>query len=116
MPNNYQAGLEELLKLLNDRPDILKELIFEPNNTQNLVDHLKSETARAMVSKPVQDFLNYVADSHDGYPIAQCFRETYHLCGKGTWIGLCGGGTTYDSEDRPAPEAKPRAPKAKPRR
>lgn len=95
--NKYDQGLEELLCLLISDPEIVKELIFEPNNCKRLLATLKGRTARRMLGqhgKQVENFLDYIAGDQDGYPIAQCFGGTQYLCAKGTGVGLqCGGGT-----------------------
>ena len=93
MPNPYKKGLDELLDQLKKNPKIVKELIFEPNETAVLLNKLRSKAARRLISQPVRDFLDYVSDPNDGYPIAQCFKATKYLCAKGTLNGLCGGGT-----------------------
>jgi hypothetical protein len=94
--NKYDKGLGELLDLLKKNPRLMKELVFEPNNCERLLAKLKNKAARKLVkgpSEPVEEFLAYVAQDQDGYPIAQCFNETRALCAKGTRRGLCGGGT-----------------------
>ena len=93
MNNKYDDGLDELLDQLQRHPEIVKELIFEPNNCRRLVRKLRNKRARHLLSEPVQDFLDYIAGADDGYPIAQCFLQTVFLCAKGTGHGLCGGGT-----------------------
>jgi hypothetical protein len=88
---NNDNGIKELLKLLKERPELIKELVFEPNNIKIL---LNSKAARELViGQKTKDFLDYVASSKDGYPITQCFGGTKYLCAKGTKFGLCGGGT-----------------------
>jgi len=89
----YDKGLEELLKLFTSRPDLVKEIIFEPNNCAKLLAELRSGAARDSLSQPVQDFLGYVAGGQDGYAIAACFGGTSQACAKGTAYGLCGGNT-----------------------
>ena len=84
-------GLGELLALLKDHPELMKELVFEPTKITTL---LRSKPARRLVlGVDAKKFLKYVASSKDGYPIAQCFAETRLLCAKGTAQVLCGGGT-----------------------
>ena len=93
MPNPYKKGLDELLDQLKKNPKIVKELIFEPNETAVLLNRLRSKAVRRLLSQPVREFLDYVSAPNDGYPIAQCFKATKYLCAKGTLNGLCGGGT-----------------------
>jgi hypothetical protein len=84
-------GLGELLALLKAHPELMKELVFEPTKITSL---LRSNAARRLVlGVDAKKFLKYVASPEDGYPIAQCFKETHLLCAKGTKQALCGGGT-----------------------
>jgi hypothetical protein len=84
-------GLGELLALLKNYPDLTKELVFDPISVTRL---LKSRAARRLViGAKATAFLEYLADPEDGYPIAQCFRQTKYLCAKGTKLVLCGSGT-----------------------
>lgn len=85
-------GLEELLGLLKTHPDLIRDLVFDPTSIKRL---LKSRAARRLVN-PGMDataFLECVASSEGGYPIAQCFGGTRYLCAKGTQCALCAGGT-----------------------
>jgi hypothetical protein len=87
-------GLEELLELLRTHPKLIKELVFDPPSIQLL---LKTKAARQLVlGVDAKKFLSYVAGPQDGYPIAQCFRETKLLCAKGSKVAACGGGTKYN--------------------
>jgi hypothetical protein len=84
-------GLGELLGLLRTNPKLIKELVFDPTSIQLL---LKTKAARKLVlGVNARAFLKYVAGTKDGYPIAQCLKETRLLCAKGTRFGACGGGT-----------------------
>jgi hypothetical protein len=84
-------GLGELLALLKDHPELMKDLVFDRIGVASL---LKSRAARRLViGAKATAFLEYVAGPEDGYPIAQCFRQTKSLCAKGTKQALCGGGT-----------------------
>jgi hypothetical protein len=84
-------GLDDLLKLLRKRPELVKELVFHAPNIQRL---LKSRAARRLaVGVDAGAFLTYLASSRDGYAIAQCFGGTESLCAKGTGHALCGGST-----------------------
>ena len=88
---NKDNGLDELLALLRANPELIKELIFDPANVKRL---LKSEAARELViGQDTEAFLRYIAGPDDGYPIAQCLKQTKYLCAKGTRHVACGGGT-----------------------
>jgi hypothetical protein len=84
-------GLDDLLKLLRKRPELVKELIFHAPNIQRL---LKSPAARRLaLGVDASAFLTYLASDEDGYAIAQCFGGTESLCAKGTGYAVCGGST-----------------------
>jgi hypothetical protein len=85
-------GLDDLLKLLRERPELVKELIFHAPNIQRL---LKSRAARTLaLGVDASAFLSYLASDEDGYAIAQCFGGTESLCAKGTGAQVrCGGST-----------------------
>jgi hypothetical protein len=85
-------GLGEVLALLRTHPKLIKELVFDPKSIQLL---LKTKAARKLVlGVEATAFLKYVAGPTDGYPIAQCFKDTRLLCAKGTkYAAACGGGT-----------------------
>jgi hypothetical protein len=84
-------GLDDLLKLLRKRPELVKELIFHAPNLQRL---LKSRAARRLaLGVDASAFLTYLASDEDGYAIAQCFGGTESLCAKGTGYAVCGGST-----------------------
>jgi hypothetical protein len=86
-------GLGELLALLKAHPELMKDLVFEPTKITTL---LRGNAARRLVlGVDAKKFLKYVASSKDGYPIAQCLKETRVLCAKGTAQALCGGGTSH---------------------
>jgi hypothetical protein len=96
MKKNNDSGLDELLKLLQQNPSLIKDLIFNPEAVASV---LRSKKARRLLRgrDPAADakrFLTYVAGPVDGYPVAQCFKQTSVLCAKGTKISLpCSGGT-----------------------
>ena len=80
--------LDELLKLLRRKPDLIKALIFDPEKISAL---LSRKSARRLLSSNTQDFLEYLAGPDDGFPIAACLGGTAMLSAKG---GLqCLGGT-----------------------
>jgi hypothetical protein len=84
-------GLGELLALLKNHPELMRELVFDPSSVARL---LKSRAARRLViGEKATAFLEYVSGYEDGYPIAQCYRQTKYLCAKGTKQVLCGSGT-----------------------
>jgi hypothetical protein len=85
-------GLRELLKLLKNHPELIKELVLDSTNIQRL---LKSKEARELaLGADATEFLEYVAGPDDGYPIVQCIRKTTYLCAKGSKVVVsCGGGT-----------------------
>lgn len=88
---NNDNGLDDLLKLLRKRPELVKELIFHAPNIQRL---LKSRAARRLaLGVDASAFLTYLASDEDGYAIAQCFGGTRSLCAKGTGYAVCGGST-----------------------
>lgn len=96
MKKNNDSGLDELLKLLQQNPGLIKDLIFNPEVISSV---LQSKKARRLLrgtdpAAQAKRFLGYVAGPIDGYPIAQCFKQTSLLCAKGTKISLvCSGGT-----------------------
>lgn len=87
-------GLGELLELLKTHPELIKELVFDPTSIKPL---LRSKAARRLVlGVDAKKFLRYVAGPQDGYPIAQCLKQTKLLCAKGSKVVVaCGGGTKY---------------------
>jgi hypothetical protein len=96
--NDPDKGLDELLDLLKQNPKLIRDLIF---NRENVIGLLGGKAARrlalgvdATTYVGAKDFLTYVADSTDGYQIAQCFNSTKALCAKGTKAAVkCAGGT-----------------------
>jgi hypothetical protein len=91
--NKYDKGFEELLNLLRERPDLVREIVFDTANLRKL---LGTETARQLtLGEDPTKFLTYMAGSADGSPNAQCLEQTKYFCGKGTGAHLyaCGGGT-----------------------
>lgn len=84
-------GLDDLLKLLREKPELIKELVFHAPNIQRL---LKGRAARKLaIGVDASAFLTYLASDKDGYAIAQCFGGTESLCAKGTGYAVCGGST-----------------------
>jgi hypothetical protein len=87
------TGLDELLALLKRKPELIKEIVFDPDAITRL---LRNKTARRLVRGVAPNaFLTYVAAPEDGYPIAQCLQRTLILCAKGTkaYVAGCGSGT-----------------------
>jgi hypothetical protein len=91
---NYDKGLGELIDFLKKHPELLREVVFDTEGLRNL---LRSESARQLTLGPEPtEFLQYMAGSPDGYPIAQCLQGTTVLCAKGTGISLkCGSRTKF---------------------
>ncbi|MBV9345994.1 MAG: hypothetical protein JO341_14905 [Gammaproteobacteria bacterium] len=91
-------GLEELLKLLQTHPELIKELVFDSTNIRRL---LKTKAARKLaLGVDTTAFLLYVAGPEDGYPVSQCLGGTKALCAKGTGVGVglnCRKGTRRPS-------------------
>jgi hypothetical protein len=82
-------GMTELLSLLKAHPDLIRDLVFDPNS---IIRVLRSRSARRLVrGRDVQEFLTRMAAPEDGYPISQCYGATKALCGKGT--AACVGNT-----------------------
>ena len=94
---NSDCGLDELLDLLKKRPDLIKELVFNPESIQDLLGTTDAKRLALGVDpqQPVDalTFLNYVAGPADGYPITQCLSKTTLLCAKGSRALACVGGT-----------------------
>lgn len=84
--NNNDCNLEELLAQLQKHPELIRELTFNPETIPALL-------AANGISAPTKDFLNYMAQPTDGFPVAQCLYQTHQLCAKGTRQAACGGGT-----------------------
>jgi len=98
MKKKNDNGLDDLLKLLRERPELVKELIFHAPNIQRL---LKSRAARTLaLGVDASAFLTYLASDEDGYAIAQCFGGTESLCAKGTGYAVCGGSTGHTARVR----------------
>jgi hypothetical protein len=99
MANNDCGGFYELLDLLKTYPDLIKELVFNPDTIQALPSTNEAKRLALGVDpgEPVdaRTFLNYVAGPADGYPITQCLQNSSILCAKGTKYSLlaCLGGT-----------------------
>ena len=92
--DNNDASLKELLELLQKRPELVRELVFNPDIIQDVL-------ATMDISAPTAEFLKYIAAPQDGYAIAPCFNNTNVLCAKGTLhLAACGGGTNHP---RPPP-------------
>jgi hypothetical protein len=82
-------GMTELLSLLRAHPDLIRDLVFDPNSIMRV---LRSRSARRLVrGRDAQEFLTRMAAPADGYPISQCYAATKTLCGKGTMA--CVGNT-----------------------
>ena len=88
--DNNDASLKELLELLQKRPELVRELVFNPDIIQDVL-------ATMDISAPTAEFLKYIAAPQDGYAIAPCFNNTNVLCAKGTLHLACGGGTNHPS-------------------
>ena len=89
MKKKNDRGMNELLALLKAHPELIRDLVFDPNSIMRV---LRSKASRRLVrGQNVQEFLLRMANPKDGYPIAQCYKQTRVLCGKGTVI--CVGNT-----------------------
>jgi hypothetical protein len=87
MPNNDPANLDQLLELLRRNPDLIRELVFNPERIPDVV------RATTGLSPPTQAFLLYLSGPQDGYAIAPCLNNTNVLCAKGTEHLACLSGT-----------------------
>jgi len=92
------CGLDELLDLLKAHPELIKQLVFDPESIQALLSTNEAKRLAfgvdAQEPADAQTFLLYVAGPEDGYPIAQCLKKTTLLCAKGTRYSVaCVGGT-----------------------
>jgi hypothetical protein len=96
---NNDCGFDDLLALLKTNPELIKELVFDPDSVQALLTTKEAKKLALGVDpgQPVDalTFLNYVAGPDDGYPITQCLKKTTLLCAKGTKVSIlaCLGGT-----------------------
>jgi hypothetical protein len=86
-------GFDELLELLKEHPEVIREIMFQPEKIPKL---LKSRTARRLATDGATfQFLDYMSSPADGVPLAICYGGTQSLCAKGTMA--CVGNT------KPAP-------------
>jgi len=78
---------ENLLNLLRDHPEIVREMVLDAVNLKFVLEKLG-------VPDPT-DFLRYVASERDGYNIVQFLHNTTYLgmCAKGTFGLSCLRGT-----------------------
>jgi hypothetical protein len=94
---NSDCGLDELLDLLKEHPELIKELVFNVESIQALLgtNEAKSLALGVDPQQPVdaRTFLGYVAGPADGYAISQCQAQTTLLCAKGSRALACVGGT-----------------------
>src|SRR5262249_32884086 len=89
---NSDDGLYQLLDLLKEHPDLIKELVLDSTAITSL---LESEEARTLAcGQDVQTFLLYVGGPKDGFPILQCQKGTNSICAKGTGAQLACLGNT----------------------
>jgi hypothetical protein len=84
------AIYDNLLQLLQDHPEIVKEIVLDPVNLKYV---LKKFGVR---NRAAADFLKYVASPKDGYNIVQFLHNTTYLgiCAKGTFVLSCLRGTS----------------------
>ena len=74
---NKELAMEQLLELLEARPELVSALVFEPIRIMRL---LKSKAARKLVlGVDVTAFLKDIISSTDGGPVALCRRRTIVL-------------------------------------
>ena len=80
---------ENLLELLREHPEIVREIVLD---AVNLKPVLKKLGAR----DPTTNFLKYVASEKDGYNIVQFLHNTssIQMCAKGTHSMSCLRNTT----------------------
>jgi hypothetical protein len=74
---NKELAMEQLLELLEARPELVGALVFEPIRIMRL---LEDKAARKLVlGVDVTAFLKDIISSTDGGPVALCRRRTIVL-------------------------------------